>query len=601
MMRWSRAGRVGSAVAGVGFAALVGCREGAPSNATPENPPQASRVKPLHFTDVSADSGLDAVMTCGRQPSREILEVNGGGLGLIDFDNDGDLDVFVAVGAALESPTAGPGSRLYENLGDLRFKDVTASAAINVRAWANGVAVGDFDGDRFDDIYIACYGPNILLRNNGNRTFSDVTDGAFFSPAHLRPASPTHPEWSTSAAFGDLDGDGDLDLYVCNYLEFDANNPPPRASYKGIEVMAGPHGLRPQHDVLYENLGDGTFRDVTAQAGCLPPAPAYGLNVLIVDMDGDHRQDIIVANDSMPDFYFRNLGPVDGQVRFEEIGVISGVASNIDGGNQASMGMAVADVDANGLPDKFVTVFSSDMNTLHLNIDGRLFEDRTQTYGLGLISRTFLGWSCGFYDFDHDGDEDLLMVNGHVYPQATREAMDSDYEQAPLLFERDGRRFKRLTGETAGAWVDAAHRDRNAVFDDLDGDGDIDVIIGELNGPIRVLRNDTNAPPGAKSQEPTTNGQQPTANWLIVELRDQRGGSKNHRSLGSKIELDAGGARQTRWLFTGGGFQSSGAPHAHFAWSAPAHELTLTVTWPDGFRQTQPVDAGRKVVSRAAQ
>jgi hypothetical protein len=225
-------------------------------------------------------TGLDIVMTCGATPSTQILEVDGGGLGLIDYDGDGDLDVFVANGATMDDPEHGPGSRLYENQGGLRFRDVTAEVGISLRRWAMGVAVGDYDGDGWEDIYVTCYGPNVLLRNEGGR-FADVTD----------LAGVGDPRWATSSAFGDLDGDGDLDLYVVNYLRFDIADPPRLSRFKGVQVMGGPHGLPTQHDVLYENLGDGTFRDVTSAAGCLPARAGYGLGVVILDFDGDGRQD----------------------------------------------------------------------------------------------------------------------------------------------------------------------------------------------------------------------------------------------------------------------------------------------------------------------
>jgi hypothetical protein len=638
----------------------------------------------LHFTDVTSQSGIDMIITCGAMPSTEILEVNGGGLGLIDFDNDGDLDLFVANSAGMADPEHGPGCRLYENISPpppqpaIRFRDITDQAQVNVHRWANGVAVGDYDGDGFDDLYICCYGPNILLHNNGDGTFAeakapigevsqmgtlksafgnvahgDSPPGASQSPIQKIATAAGVPEWSSSAAFGDIDGDGDLDLYVCNYLAFDISSPPPPARFKDVQVMAGPHGLPAQFDVLYENLGDGTFRDITVQSGCRSggaASAAYGLNVAILDFDNDGRQDIVVANDSMPDFFFHNRGPsaigssvsptsVNPSVpgsrppsannRFEEIGVSSGISANSDGINQASMGIAIADVDGNGLPDKFTTVFSSDTNSLHLNLTPPavspaphadthqpLFEDRSQQYGLGMISRAYLGWSCGFFDFDHDADEDLFVVNGHVYPQATMQTMDSEYEQTPLLFERDGRRFKRVDASTAGEWLARKHRDRNAVFADLDGDGDIDIIIGELNGPIRVLRNDViGAQPSAVGQQNGSERRMVNAerSWLIVELRDERANSKNRRGLGSKIELaiqtTAGAARQTRWLFTGGGFQSSGAPYAHFglpavgahpAGSPPRQDsfpsMSLIVTWPDGVVQhVDPVRPGQRM------
>lgn len=543
----------------------------------PEKEPLAAER--IHLTDITAQSGIDMSITCGKLPSTEILEVNGGGLALIDYDNDHDLDLFVANGATLDAPENGPGSRLYQNIGEFRFRDVTAESGIDLRRWAMGVAVGDFDGDRLDDLFISCYGPNVLLRNAGNGQFVDVTSSAGLADSPLR-------NWSTSAAFGDIDNDGDLDLYVCNYLDFDIANPPARTRYKGVEVMAGPHGLTPQHDRLYENQGDGTFRDITELSGCMARKSAFGLNVVILDFDNDGRQDIVVANDSMPGFYFHNRGTTDGHTRLDEIGTISGIASNIDGANQAAMGLAIADVDGNGLADKFTTVFSSDTNSLHMNSlspGGQFFEDRSQQHGLAMISRPYLGWSCGFYDFDHDGDEDLFYVNGHVYPEATMEAMDSDYQQPPFLFERAGKRFKRVMSETAGPWLAEKHRDRNAVFADFDADGDIDIIIGELNGPIRVLRSDLIG--AARSPRVAA-----ATNWLIVELNDERAGAKNHRALGSRIDLsardDTGQAvKQIRWMFTGGGFQSSGAHYVHFGLPKSAGDIALTVTWPDGFKQ----------------
>ncbi len=507
----------------------------------------------FRFSTLVGETAINLTTTSGTQPATQILEVNGGGLGLIDFDNDGDFDLFVANGATLSDPENGPGSRLYENLGGLRFKDVTSAAGIHLTRWAMGVAVGDYDGDGLDDLYVTCYGPNVLLRNDGEGRFADVT----------KRAGVGDSRWGTSGAFGDIDNDGELDLYVVNYLQFDAANPPGRSHFKGIEVMAGPHGLPAQHDILYENLGDGTFRDITAAAGCLAAQPGYGLGVIIIDFDADGRQDIFVGNDSMTNFLFHNLG----EKRFDERGVLSGIAANIDGGEQATMGIAVADVDANGYPDLFTTNFSSDTNTLHLNLEGTFFDDRPQQFGLALISRPYLGWSCGFFDFDLDGDEDLLMFNSHVYPQATMDAMDSDYEQTPLLFSRDGRRFARRTEPQIGSFLDDRHRDRAAVFGDLDRDGDIDVIVSELNGPIRVLRND-----------------HPGGNWLSIELRDERETSRNHRGLGSRIELTYPNGAQRRWIYTGG-YQTSIAPYAHFGLPAEVIDVAAVILWPDGYEQ----------------
>ena len=397
-------------------ATATGCVEH-PTGSAPSAP---SAVLHLETLD-AAHTGLDATVTSGSTPSTQIVEVNGSGLALIDYDGDGDLDLFVGNGATMSAPESGPGCRLYENTGNLKFRDVTDSAGIDVRHWVMGVSVGDYDGDSRDDLYLTCFGPNILLRNDDG-TFRDVTDRAGVGD----------PRWSTSSAFGDIDADGDLDLYVVNYLEFDVANPPSPSRVSGIKVMAGPNGLQAQTDTLYENLGDGTFRDVTDASGVGSAAPAYGLGVVIIDVDGDGRQDIFVGNDSVPNYLFHNTGGG----RFEGVGGVSGIAANADGGEQATMGIGIADVDDNGRPDFFTTNFSSDTNTLHLNLGKGGFDDRTSQFGLAMISRPFLSWGTGFYDFDSDGDEDLFIASGHVYPETARNKMDSDYEQTQVASQR---------------------------------------------------------------------------------------------------------------------------------------------------------------------
>ncbi|MBX3394480.1 MAG: CRTAC1 family protein [Phycisphaerae bacterium] len=509
----------------------------------------------MRFTDVTKASGIEWVMTCGRLPASEILEVDGGGVAFIDFDNDGDLDLFFANGATMKDPENGPGSRLFANRGDGTFEDVTEKLGIRLTRWAMGAAVGDFDGDGWDDIYVTCYGPDVLLRNECFRKegprFVDVSAEAGISRDH---------RWGASAGFGDIDGDGDLDLYVANYLEFDVKNPPARTekTFKGVPVMAGPAGLIAEDDILYENLGGGKFRDITKAAGIVEEPPGYGLGVRLFDFDSDGRLDIFVGNDSSGNYLFRNLG----EKKFEDIAIPAGVFANLEGTTQASMGIGLADVDGNGHPDLFTTNFSSDTNTLFLNLGDGFFDDRTAQFGLGLISRPFLSWGCGFFDFDHDGDEDLFIASGHVYPEAATQKIDSEWAQDLLMFERNGKRFQRITD--CGEMFARKFHGRATAFGDIDGDGDIDIVMTTLNGPVYIFRNDSKP-----------------RDWLIVEPDGPKG---NHRGYGSMVELRSSAGTQRRWITGGGSFQSTDAPSAHFGLGdfKRAENWTVVVRFPDG-------------------
>ncbi len=521
-----------------------------------EPPPvKCAEAMPLRFTPVPESAGIDLVMTSGGMPSREILEVNGGGIALFDYDNDGDLDVFLANGATLGDPERGPGSRLYANRGDGTFEDVTNRVGLRLRRWAMGAAVGDYDGDGWDDLYVTCYGPDVLLRNEaeggGGRRFRDVS----------REVGVADEAWSTSAAFADLDLDGDLDLYVVNYLELDPAHPPSRAGkeFKGVPVMAGPRGLEAQADVLYENLGNGRFRDVTRAAGCrVDTGLDYGLSVRIFDFDRDGRPDIFVGNDSTANQLFRNRGGLS----FEEVAVVAGIAANGMGVTQATMGVGQVDADGNGALDLFLTVFSDDTNTLQLNLGNGLFDDRSAQYGLAAVSRPYLGWGCGFYDFDLDGDEDLFIANGHVYPEMDGPQIGSSWAQRPLLFERRGARFEAAS--CAGGWCDERFHGRATAFGDLDGDRDVDVLMTTLNGPVLALRNDV-----------------PAGRSLVVRLAGPPG---DLAAIGSLVEVETPAGTQRRWLTGGGSFQSVDAPDAYFGLGegAKSGRVTLRVRWPDG-------------------
>jgi hypothetical protein len=525
--------------------------------AKPAAPMHAPAPK-LHFTDVTRECGLDMMLTCGRSPSTQLPEVKGGGLALIDYDNDGDLDVFVPNGAYLDAPDRGPGCRMFENVtqgagGALRFRDATKDLGLDFHGWGMGVAVGDVDGDGFDDIYVAAFGADVLLHNDGGKHFTDVT----------KESGLGDPRWSTAAAFGDLDGDGDLDLYVVNYIRFDLAHPYPPEQFHGVPVLAGPVGKVSDADILYENDGRGRFRDVSAASGIDKVAPSAGLGVAILDFDGDGKQDVFVGNDSMASFLFVNQG---GLKLVDEAAKV-GLALNGDGASQATMGIAIGDVNGDQKPDVFTTNFANDTNTLRTSVaDGFFYTDRTSQYGLGQVSRPFLGWATGFFDFDLDGDEDLIAFNGHVYPNATRETMDATYAQTPLLFERAGGRFALVAPERAGPWLAEEHVDRSAAFGDLDQDGDVDIVVGGVNQKLRVLRGDASGP------------------WLIVELDDRRPRIGNRHGLGARIVVTTGSRVQTRWITSGGSYQAASAPYAMLG-IPDGQASSVDVRWPDGTKQ----------------
>ncbi len=522
----------------------------------------------IHFTDVTSQTGVTMKVTAGVDPPTKLLEVKGNGVALIDYDRDGDLDLFVPNGATLADPEHGPGCRLYENMGGFRFRDVTRAAGLTFRRWAYGVSQGDYDLDGYEDLFVTCYGENALLHNDGNGHFTEVT----------REAGITGNAWSSASSFGDIDGDGDLDLYVVNYAQEDASGPAPQASFLGVRVLAGPMGLPAVEDRLYENLGNGHFRDISDRSGIHSPPPSWGLGAVILDFDGDHVADIYVGNDSQASFLFHGLG----EGRFEEVGVLAGVAYNEDGAGQATMGIAIADVDGNGLPDLFTTNFMYDTNTLHLDLGELIFEDRTRAYGLQLDSRSFLSWTTGFFDFDHDGDEDLVFFNGHIYPRATCALRGWEHDQTPVLYAREKERFRRLSPEEAGAWLGERHCDRSGTFGDLDGDGDIDMVVCERNGPVRILRNDRNG-----------------GHWLIVRLDDRRPGH-DHAGIGSEVVLRAGDLVQRRWILSGVGFLAAAPLCAHFGLPQGVDGADLEVIWSDGFHQRLgevPLDT-RQIVIR---
>lgn len=545
---------------------LLGCEADAPVDDGTPVVDDANGVRhPIRLEPRRDGIGLAGItLTSGVDPSTTIIEVKGGGLGLVDGDGDGDLDLLLPNGATLDRPFAGPGAVYLRNLaveeGRLAFVDATEGSGFeDHRDWSFGVAVGDVDGDGVDDVIVATLGPDRVWLGRGDGTFEDATDAWGLADA---------TGWTSSVGLGDLDEDGDLDLVSVGYLEFDPSDPPGTSLFRGIEVLSGPRGMSPRADRWYENVGD------RFEARDVPGEDRFGLNLVIVDFDGDGREDVLVGNDSQPNQLHRNLG----DWRFEDIGLRVGAATNREGDAQATMGMAVGDVDGDGTPDVFTTNFSSDTNTLHVNRSG-YFDDLTRPFGLAEGSRQMLGWATEFVDLDHDGDEDLVVFNGHVYPQATLESMDSPYAQAPGLWRRgpDGFEFIDPTGDRhrreAGRnpWLSRPAHDRSAVFADLDLDGDVDVAVAERNGPVRVLEN-------------LHDGE---GDWIVV---------RPEPATGARIELRDGDDVQARWIRGGGPFQSNAAPEAHFGLGrSSGGPVRIEVRWPDGTRRVLEVMPGRRV------
>ena len=380
-----------------------------------------------------------------------IVEANGAGVGFFDYDSDGDPDLLIANGSTLEKYLTGgdPMVALYRN-DSSRFVDVTVEANLESRGWGMGVCIADYDNDGHRDFYLTTYGANVLYRNRGNRTFEDVT-----SQARVGTSG-----WSTNCSFGDYDRDGDVDLYVANYVAFDQETVPRRGEtgvcqHMGADVFCGPTGLAGVPDILYRNNGDGTFDDVTVETGISGTAH-NGFGVVFSDLDNDGWPDIYVANDATPNFLYRNNH--DGT--FSEIGLVSGVALNDGGREQAGMGVGVADYDGNGFLDIFVTNFSGELNTLYRNLGNMAFVDATLTAGLGSISLNYLGWGTAFRDLDNDGWPDIFVGNGHVYPQVDDLNIGKSYRQPIEVYRNLGEgRFESI-GAEAGADLQAAKSTR---------------------------------------------------------------------------------------------------------------------------------------------
>ena len=521
-------------------------------------PSPSGRPFSAHFIDVAHAAGLRApVIYGGLDQNRYLVEATGCGCAFIDYDNDGWIDIFVLSGTRLAGAPEGTTNRLYKNNRDGTFSDVTENAGLHRVGWAFGVCVGDYNNDGFDDIFCTYFGQNVLYRNNGNGTFTDVTKASGLWNQEQR--------WGAGCTFVDYNRDGHLDLFVSNYTQFSLEQAPVPGQnnnclWLGIPVACGPRGLPKCRHSLYRNNGDGTFTDVSDHAGISRATPTYGMTAVAADFDEDAWPDIYVACDATPSLLFMNNH--DGT--FREEGVLRGAALSDDGMEQAGMGVGVGDYNLDGHLDIFKTHFADDANILYRNNGKAYFEDVTLSSRLGVETR-FVCWGAGIIDLDNDGYPDLFMATGHLDPNIQRKLPQYPNKTPRAVFRNLGEGIFEELVEQAGPGVAAAHCSRGCAFGDFDNDGDIDVLIVNLNEPPSLLRNDLTG----------------KANWLKVRLE----GKKSNRSaIGARVLAHYGGKTQAQSVLSQSSFFSCNDPRLHFGLGTSASS-DLEIFWPSGLHE----------------
>jgi enediyne biosynthesis protein E4 len=520
------------------------------------HPPTRSDAR-FQFVDVAREAGLTRVLLAGRPGKDHLLDSTGAGVAWLDYDRDGLLDAYLVNGWKLAGDKIIEKGRnaLYRNRGDGTFEDVTdRSHTTGEGRWGSGVAVADYDNDGWPDLFITNFGANVLYRNRGDGTFENVA----------AKAGVEAPGWNTGAAFFDADGDGDLDLYVAAYVSCTLEEvlaARPTLDWKGVEKVAlGPFGLPGAADHYFLSDGKGHFREAGEEAGLADAALAYGFGVRAADLDGDGDADLYVANDSEPNYLYRN----EGGGKFREVGLWSGAALSINAAAQAGMGITLGDANGDGLPDLFVTNFAEDASTLYRGDGKGFFQDVSEESGVAEPTFKPLSWGTTFADLDCDGDEDLVIANGHIYPQVDRHPeFGTTYAQRGLLLQNDGSGHFTDVTDKAGPGFSPARVSRGLAAGDYDNDGDLDLLISNLDAPPTLLRNDS--------------ARGGTCLTVVLESPAGKG-----TAIGTQVIIQAGGRTLWRDLSSGESFLSAHDPRLHFGLGDAKIIDRLEVRWPDG-------------------